>query len=103
MQPVPPDIFLILRLCLTHAEFCLTRAVYEQLYCEDEYNSATKRAEEVCHVPPYAATAADMESEGCELLGDYGSRTRWACAEKLGANAEEEYVSAKLAWVHYVR
>ena len=67
--------------------------VYEQLYCEDEYNAEKKIVEEVCTVPPYAATLGDMRSASCELLGDYpapGAGTRWACTEKMGANSEEE-------------
>ena len=105
-------------------------SVYEQLYCETEYNPQTREAEEVCTVPPYAATTDDMGS--CELrahdeslepmpmdraahcslvlcliaVGNYpapGAGTRWACTEKMGANAEEELVNGELRWVHYVK
>lgn len=88
------------------------RTATEQLWCEDEYNSLTKQAEEICYVPPYSAGIADMESEGCSLLGDYGAGSRWACNDRFGSNAEEEFVSAyigpnrvktgALKWVHYV-
>ena len=107
----------------------LSHAQFAKLYCEDEYNPKTGRAEEVCVVPPYQADQQDMDFDGCYLLGgtmpteltpppffsshahrslctDYpapGAGTRWACPDRMGANAEEEWVDGALRWVHYVR
>ena len=87
------------------------RTAYEQQFCEEEYNPATKQAEEVCYVPPTQAALEDLE-DGCILLGEQGTAERWACSERLGANAEEEFVSLPIGpnaisvgavkWVHYV-
>lgn len=80
-----------------------TNPVYAQLWCEDEYNTLTKKPEEVCYARPYEAGTDDMESDACVMLGDHGSATRWACTDRHGANAEEEYVpELGLRWVHYI-
>ena len=57
---------------------------------------------QVCYSRPYAATIKDVDGGSCELLGDYGSGTKWACAERMGANCEEEWINGKLVWGCYV-
>lgn len=42
-------------------------------------------------------------SDSCVLLGDYGSATKWACAERMGANCEEEWINGKLVWGCYIK
>ena len=69
----------------------IPHGTYEQLWCEDEYNPATKKVEEHCVLPPFQADVEDMHSDACTYLGSFpapGAGSRWACPDRMGANAE---------------
>lgn len=49
-----------------------------------------------------AATLADMAGDACNLIGDLGTRTLWACRGERpanGINCEEQFIDGEMVWM----